>query len=131
MSEEKKVHGNIRDSLKDSNRELLAYQQFLSQKAQRVPASSRHLEQRLKAIEAELETVSAKVLAYKLRRLADSKSVQDVAKKKTVVVTKKNEKFKSNTFICKHDLEICLQDEPNPWKKSLCYALFITCVVKG
>jgi uncharacterized protein YaaN involved in tellurite resistance len=131
MREEKNVHGNIRHSLEDSKRELFAYHQFLSQKAQRVRASSRHLEQRLEAIEAELERVSPKILAYKLRRLADSKAVQEVAEKKTVVVTEKIAEFQSNTFKCKHDLEICLRNESNPLMKALCYALFIRCVVKG
>lgn len=131
MSDKKDVQVDLKESLEDSKNELSAYRELLSRESKRVPASSRHLEQRLESIEQELEALSPKVLAYKLRRLADSKVVEDVAHKKTLVVTEHIEDFESNTFKCKTDLEKCLSNESNPWKKALCYALFIRCVVKG
>jgi len=125
MNKEKDVLKNIRNNLSDSIHELST----LNMNFKRVPASSKHLGKRLDSIEQELEIISEKMLAYKLRRLADSKSIKDIAKRKKNILPEK-EGFETNTFQCKSDLKRCLLNE-SIFSKALCYALFIRCVLKG
>lgn len=44
---------------------------------------------------------------------------------------RKKDKYESNTFKCKSDVEKCVLNSNSITEKTLCYALFARCVAKG
>ena len=135
---------SIERSLKQTAGEIQSLKQAVRRGDMALPASADHIARRLQAIRHELDTVSDKMLAYKLRRLADSKILQSVsaathtpspaaAKQKVSPrqSTGGNSEYHSPTFRCKSDLDTCLLQAGSALDKALCYALFIRCAIKG
>jgi len=118
------------------------------------------IEDRISSIQSEVATISDKMLAYKLRRVADSKMLESVSalanlpqeasrsklgkpsaaeapksKPKSKNKTKSKEgdgpEYLSSTFQCKGDLDLCMLGATSALDKALCYALFIRCAIKG
>lgn len=86
------------------------------------------------------------MLAYKLRRIADSKmleSVSTLVKEELAIQERSNQglssqedakptpDYSSTTFKCKSDLDKCLLGSSSALERALCYALFIRCAMKG
>ena len=84
------------------------------------------LEKRMQALSEEVDHSSDKMVAYKLKRLAESKLVAQAATSK-----QPRTQYQSTTFQCKSDLDQCLIEASNSLQKAICYALFIRCAVKG
>lgn len=97
-----------------------------AQTDENAPAVLAQLERRLQAITAELDNSSEKMVAYKLKRVAESKMVAQAS-----AAAKAPAQYQSTTFQCKSDLDQCLLGAPNALAKALCYVLFIRCAVKG
>lgn len=150
----------IDNSLADSAKAIETLKKNLRDDAERLPQTAIKLENRLQELQQELNSVSDKMLAYKLKRLAGSKMLESVsnlpvkyegepaaqtaAEKNTTqdktkdkktksnkAKSNKTKEYQSNTFKCKSDLDTCLLDSKNSIDKALCYALFIRCAIKG
>jgi hypothetical protein len=107
-----------------------------------VPAPARKLEERIQKLHSEMDEISDKMLAHKLQRLAESKMLEEIGRKKQALLVQdkskapaqsssSSEEYQSSTFKCKSDLDKCLQSSKNALDKALCFTLFIRCVVKG
>ncbi|MFL0809866.1 MAG: hypothetical protein K6L76_05575 [Agarilytica sp.] len=151
------ISKSIDKSLRESADALDALKVDLRNNDGKVSKQTEDMERRLITLQDELTSVSDKMLAYKLRRLADSKmlarviaSVQPLsspprspspvstsslkASKGKANKKGKSEKvaeFSSTTFQCKSDLDRCLSSSSSALNKALCYALFIRCAIKG
>lgn len=138
VEREQKTAKAINLSLQQSAQKL---QQLAESHEAVTPASARKVEQRLEALQADIEKISGSMLAYKLRRLADSKMLKQISEPSAVHTnTEKNHStqkkpppsaYQSSTFQCKSDLDLCLTNSKNALDKALCYALFIRCAIKG
>lgn len=156
---ESELTKSIDKSLKESAAALDALRSQPDDASTKIPRQTYEVETRLLALQDELSSVSDKMLAYKLRRLADSKMLERVSAavnsealssvasselvspassshtevSRKISTDKSNEtpSFSSTTFQCKSDLDQCLASSPSALYKSLCYALFIRCVIKG
>ena len=150
---------SIGNSLKEASHSLVVLKKELNAETRRLPADARHMEKRIQELQQELDSISGGILAYKLRRLAESKMLESVSelakgtlpekklkntetqesKKPKIQQSKSNQKsrtekektYLSSTFQCKSDLDQCLAGSGNALDKALCYALFIRCAVKG
>ncbi len=105
---------------------LQAIEQHLAKQAPESSATVQHIEKRLQALTEEVDNSSHKMVAYKLKRLAESKMVSEASQKMTTPV-----QYQSSTFQCKSDLDQCLVGSQSALQKALCYALFIRCAFKG
>lgn len=143
IEREQKTAQAINTSLQQSAQKL---QRLAEQGKDVSPATARKIEQRLEALQADIDNVSGPMLAYKLRRIADSKMLKQMSdapaaapaaksKKATKSATAKSasapDAYQSTTFQCKSDLDLCLVNSKNALDKALCYALFIRCAIKG
>lgn len=154
-------------SLSDSAKALQVLKNLRKNQLATLPRSALKMEERLQTLQDELDSISDKMLAYKLRRLADSKMLEEVAtivkevehanrevqgsaveavaetvakatdsntasqKEGTSAVVISKDKYHSNTFKCKSDLDQCLLESHSAIERALCYALFIRCAIKG
>lgn len=110
------------DAAKQLKQSLKTIEKALANKED---AAAAHLEKRMQALSKEVEHSSDKVVAYKLKRLAESKLVAKTTQNKPQT------QYQSSTFQCKSDLDQCLIDASGALHKAICYALFIRCAVKG
>ena len=114
-------------SLKALKQSLQRVEEVLAAQADGdAPAVIAQLERRIQAIASELDQSSEKMVAYKLKRVAESKMVVQAS-----AATKAPAQYQSTTFQCKSDLDQCLIGASNALAKALCYVLFIRCAVKG
>lgn len=153
----------INESLQDSTRAIDLLKEQMEKQATPVPKQTLVVENRLASIRRELGSTSDKMLAYKLRRIADSNMLRNVSALSNKTLARKTgtdeerqshaelrkgpvaenaplssrsnslaaPTYKSTTFQCKSDLDVCLQSSSGALDKALCYALFIRCAVKG
>lgn len=140
MSAEKNKHPKelkIDLSLKEVAKQLEEMEANYASASQTMPAPARKVEERIQSLQKEMDEISDKMLAYKLKRLASSKMVEALAEQKSVYKAKKTTKemsaaeYQSSTFKCKSDLDQCLLNSKNALDKALCFTLFIRCAIKG
>lgn len=138
-------------SLQEVARQLEEMEANYARLSQDMPAPARKMEERIQSLQKELDEISDKMLAHKLKRLASSKMLEVVGEKKQELVQKekslpqqkkpvakpsdarpkKPADYQSSTFKCKSDLDQCLLDSKNALDKALCFTLFIRCALKG
>lgn len=139
MSAEKNKHPKeikIDLSLREVAKQLEQMEANYASTSQTMPAPARKVEERIQSLQKEMDEISDKMLAYKLKRLASSKMVEALGEQKHSRKAKKTVKenstdYQSSTFKCKSDLDQCLLNSKNALDKALCFTLFIRCVVKG
>lgn len=119
-------------SLQEVARQLEEMEASYKRISKTMPAPARKMEERIQSLQKELDEISDKMLAYKLKRLASSKMLEAVSDKKhSMSKQAKSRDYQSSTFKCKSDLDQCLQSSKNALDKALCFTLFIRCVIKG
>lgn len=135
-------------SLQEVARQLEEMEANYARLSQTMPAPARKMEERIQSLQKELDEISDRMLAHKLKRLASSKMLEAVGEKKQELVlqeqqparkatatkkatTKKPADYQSSTFKCKSDLDRCQLDSKNALDKALCFTLFIRCIIKG
>ena len=106
-------------SLKEVAHQLAEMEEEYQSQSKKLPASARYIEKRVLALHKEMDETSDKMLAYKLKRIADSKMLKKVSE------------YESSTFKCKSDLDLCLLSSKSALDKALCFTLFIRCAIKG
>ena len=128
-------------SLQEVARQLEEMEASYTSQARPMPAPARKMEERIQALQEEMDEISDKMLAHKLKRLASSKMLEAIGEKKSALtaagivhsIPKKTEStdYQFSTFKCKSDLDQCLISSKNALDKALCFTLFIRCVIKG
>lgn len=118
-------------SLQEVARQFEEMEASYKRMSKTMPAPARKMEERIQALHKELDEISDKMLAHKLKRLASSKMLEAVSDKKRTLSKPKGADYQSSTFKCKSDLDQCLRSSKNALDKALCFTLFIRCVIKG
>ncbi|MFT5084192.1 MAG: hypothetical protein ACI9Y1_002245 [Lentisphaeria bacterium] len=131
-------------TLEESSKAIDDLKLSMVESVEQIPSNTLKMEKRLHDLQNELDSISGKMLAYKLRRLADSKilqslnsfsakkhSVKSEATQESLCDVAKSPSHASSTFRCKSDLDQCLVGANTALEKALCYALFIRCAIKG
>lgn len=140
------IEKHIDQSLEDSSKAIDSLKSRIVSESAKVPKQTLLIEDRLSSIQDEMSKLSDKMLAYKLRRIADSKmleSVSTLVKEELTIQERSNQDlssqedvkqtpdYSSTTFKCKSDLDKCLLGSSSALERALCYALFIRCAMKG